>query len=240
MGTDSGKLKLNLAGRGKMGRAVEKALLLRGHTLVPLEEAELCIDFSRSETVLENVKKCAALGKGCVIGTTGWEKERDSVFAAAEKGGIGLLYSANFSIGIALFKELLSQAAELLAEYDVGGIEAHHNEKADIPSGTAREIGELLLKTRKDKERVLFGNSAPSDPKKEIHFPSLRCGGLFGTHTLHFDGEHDSITLSHSAKGREGFAEGAVDAAEWLKGKTGIYTLEDMLRDSLHRSRHSL
>lgn len=154
-----------------------------------------------------------------MIGTTGWEKDLDSVQQHVEKAKIGLLFSPNFSFGVQIFYKIIAEAAALLAsreEYDVGLIEQHHQQKRDHPSGTAKQLAAIL------QEKGMRN-------KRDLSIASLRCGTIPGTHTVLFDSAVDTITLTHQAHNREGFAAGAVLAAEWLQGKRGFFTLDDML-----------
>lgn len=145
------------------------------------------------------------------MGTTGWYDRLDEMKALVDKYQIGFLYSPNFSLGVHLFLQVVEEAAKrylAYSEYSVGGIELHHSEKKDAPSGTAKAIMEII--------------------DKPCEFVSVRLGAIPGTHTVIFDSKADQITLQHEARSRESFAIGAVKAAEWLHGKKGFYTLEDM------------
>lgn len=204
-------LKIALIGYGKMGRMVEAIALERGHRIVPLEEAFVCIDFTRPEAALPNVQKLAPLGKNIVMGTTGWYEQLPEVEKLVKQHAIGFLYAPNFSLGVQLFLQVVAEAAKRYLsheEYSVGGYELHHAAKKDAPSGTAKAL----------MERV----------GRPMEFAAIRCGSIPGTHTLIFDSKADTITLQHEARSREGFALGAVKAAEWLTGKKGFYTMEDM------------
>ena len=237
-------LKLALFGFGKMGKMVEQKASSRGHSVgaivdrssrtspQKLAACDVVIDFTAPEAVLENVKRAAGLKKSIVIGTTGWQEHLPEVKSIAEREQIGVLFSPNFSIGVHLFFKLVEEASRLLSAiegYDVAGVELHHHQKADSPSGTARALAEIILSQWKSKKSTCYGNPKGKIPEDALHFASMRAGFFAGTHTLYFDSAHDTITLTHEAKGREGFAHGAVLAAEWLFGKTGFYTLEDTL-----------
>lgn len=239
-------MKIALIGYGKMGKMVELAALSKGHAIISkidpqchhkniskesLLDADVCIDFTEPAGVLDNIKCASALGKNIVMGTTGWYDHIDEVKRIVDKAGTGFLYSPNFSLGVALFLEIIAQAAALIGPfdgYDIGGVEIHHSQKADSPSGTAKAIAKRLLANLPRKKEVVFGQ-----PKKansdEIHFTSMRYGSAPGTHSITFDSHADSITLTHTARNREGFAEGAVKAAEWLKDRKGFFTLDEML-----------
>ncbi|CDR35117.1 4-hydroxy-tetrahydrodipicolinate reductase [Criblamydia sequanensis] len=240
-------LKVALVGYGKMGKEIEsiacknnveiKAKLdLRTMSPLEIEKAvsfvDICIDFTRPESVLNNIKILSHLKKNVVIGTTGFEKHLPEVKNLAQKNEIGILYSPNFSIGVLLFIEIIKKAATLFSpfsEYDVSGFEAHHKDKIDMPSGTAKHIGDTLLNAINRKTKVVYQKDTLQDPKAEISFSSLRSGAIPGTHTVLFDSFADTITLTHSARNRSGFASGALFAAHWLKGKKGFFTLDDIL-----------
>lgn len=241
-------MKIALIGYGKMGKMVEASALASGHEVISIigphcqrtgiseasvVDADICIDFSHPEHALNNIMSMAALRKNIVMGTTGWYDHLDKVKTVVERSGIGFLYSPNFSLGISLFLELISKAAALVAshgEYDVGGFEIHHSEKADSPSGTAISIARKLIANMPNKKEVIYDRPNRTMKPEEIHFSSCRLGSATGTHSVIFDSLMDSITLTHSAKSRQGFADGAVKAAEWLYQKKGFYTLEDMLQ----------
>lgn len=213
---NTGKLKLALIGYGKMGQRVEKIAEERGHALTSIEEASICIDFTHPDAVLDNIHRLAAQKKSLVIGTTGWYDSLPQVKAWVEKYQIGLLYSPNFSIGIKLFMEVVEEAARRYLSrpgYEVAGLELHHSQKKDSPSGTA-----LSIQKRIEQQA---GRTVP--------FSAVRCGSIPGTHSVFFDSPVDQITLTHEARSRDGFALGAVQGAEWLNGKTGLFTMEDFI-----------
>lgn len=239
-------MKIALIGYGKMGKMVESAALSKSYTIVSkidshqqsiskesLANADICIDFSHPNCVVNNVKSIAALKKNIVMGTTGWYDHLDLVKEIVNNADIGFLYSPNFSLGVSLFLEIVAQAAALMApfeSYDVGGFEIHHNQKADSPSGTAKAIAKRLLANLPRKKEVIYGQPNQQIHPDTIHFSSTRFGSVPGTHSVAFDSNSDSITLTHTARNREGFANGAIRAAEWLVGKKGFYTNEDILK----------
>jgi len=220
-------MKIALLGYGKMGKCIER---LADHPIVcrissdqkgweKVPEADLCIDFSHPHAVLGNLKKCSSLQKNLVIGTTGWERDLENAKKIIEEYGIGALYAPNFSLGMYLFMQLLqysAQAIQPFKEYDVGGLEMHHKHKKDAPSGSALEISKRL-------KEIL---------SQDIPFTSLRLGSILGKHTVLFDSSFDTITLSHEAKNRDGFALGALQAAEWLLGKKGFFSLNDFIQEA--------
>lgn len=214
-----------------MGRMIEQAALSKGHTIVArvnspdwdpeaLKQADAIIEFTAPGSAYENIRKLVKLKKPLVIGTTGWYERLESVRALVAEEGIGLLYGSNFSLGVHLYRQILGRAGEIMnrfAAYQVAGVDYHHQEKRDTPSGTALEIAKTL------KEHM---------PRlQEVPFSSVRCGSIPGTHTVFFDSPCDTITITHAARSREGFAEGALLAAAWLLPKKGLYTFSDCIQD---------
>jgi len=224
-------MKIALLGYGKMGKLIDQLAAQKNHEIVarvdsknPLPKgtshADVWIDFSRPECALQNIHLALKHKKPLVMGTTGWYDQLPQIKELIEKSGIGFLYTSNFSIGANLFYEIVAQAASLFDPhliYDVAMSELHHNQKLDSPSGTARSIAQCII------------DNMPR--KKKLDIASVRCGRIPGTHTVYFDSAEDTITLSHEARNREGFANGALAAAEWLQDKKGFYTLHDMLHE---------
>lgn len=220
-------MKIALIGYGKMGKMIHSIAEARGHTITAIvdskssldivADAEVCIDFSAPDAVLENIKTLAPLKKNIVMGTTGWSEHLPEIHQIIKKSEIGFLHSPNFSIGVALFIKTLEHTAKMMSsfnQYEVGGIEIHHSKKLDAPSGTAKAIEDKLNQ---------FHQLCP------ISFSSVRVGDVPGTHSVIYDSPVDTITLTHTARNRQGFAEGAVFAAEWLVEKKGIFTLDDLI-----------
>jgi 4-hydroxy-tetrahydrodipicolinate reductase len=251
--TSLSALKIALIGYGKMGRAIEEIaqgrnieIVAKIDSLTPFKDitlthkyqADIFIDFSHPQAVLEHVKQSAYLGKNLVVGTTGWYEHLPQVKKIVESSDIGLIYSPNFSIGVNLFFKIVEESARLVAsfeEYDIAGIEKHHRVKLDIPSGTALALGDILTKNIPRKEKVIFGDKKIKDPLKEIAFPSIRSGSFPGTHEIYFDSDEDTISLSIASRNRLGFAKGAILAAEWIRNKKGFFTLDDMLKAFLEK-----
>lgn len=223
-------MKIALIGYGKMGRLIEQLALGMGHEIVgrftsapwdmpALQQADVCIEFTEPKSVLHNIKKLIECGKSIVVGTTGWHHQIDEVQKLLNGSQSGLLYSSNFSLGMNLFYEVLNQASKLFnlfPEYDVAGIEYHHKQKKDSPSGSAVNLS------------CLIEQNMPS--VEPLSFSSVRCGTISGIHSILFDSPFDTITFTHEAKSREGFARGAIQAAEWLQGKRGLYTFDDCIK----------
>ncbi|MFP4535671.1 MAG: 4-hydroxy-tetrahydrodipicolinate reductase [Spirochaetaceae bacterium] len=249
-------MKVVLVGYGRMGHEVADALRRRGHELLasvdpkhpeathrsvveaPIAEAEAVIEFSLAEAVAENARLYAEAGVPAVVGTTGWAKQEGDVRAAVESGGIGYLTGANFSIGANLFMILAEEAGRLingLEEYDPILCEYHHAGKADSPSGTALRTAEGILRTVDRKKRIQTESLHRKVEPEELHVASVRGGSIPGTHTLTLDSAADSIEITHRARGRSGFADGAVRGAEWIRGKKGFFTVDEFLQELMNR-----
>jgi 4-hydroxy-tetrahydrodipicolinate reductase len=220
-------MKLAIIGYGKMGKMVESLAPEYGftvHARVDIGDnfakaagADVAIEFTAPSEVSKNVEALAALGIPMVIGTTGWADQMDRVRAAVEKHNTGLVWSPNFSIGVNVFFRLVRDAAKLLEnepQYGAWAWEIHHNTKKDAPSGTLLKLVE---------EMKTAGYSHPVDVS------SNRAGSHPGTHEIGFDSGADTITLRHAARSREGFARGALKAAQWLPSHRGVFKFEDVL-----------
>jgi len=226
--------KLALLGYGKMGKAIaalapqrgfEVRLVMdvdvnaegQGITRENFAGVDVCIDFTTPDAVVENTRRVAALGVNMVVGTTGWHGQLEEVQKVIDSAGVGMVYAPNFSIGVNLFYRLVRAASEIFAPfamYDPYVVEAHHKFKIDAPSGTALEI----------KRRI-----QPAFGSREVPVTSVRAGYIPGTHELGFDSEADTIVLQHTARGRQGFAEGALLAARWVVGKKGLFSFAEVL-----------
>jgi 4-hydroxy-tetrahydrodipicolinate reductase len=227
-------MKIAIVGYGKMGRMIEKAAEARGiEVALKLDEfnnakfegitaenfagIDVAIDFSIPSAAVENILRIAALGVNLVVGTTGWQDHMSHVKSVVAGRGIGLVWSPNYSVGVNAFFRIVTEAAKLLEtepEYEAWAWEIHHGGKKDAPSGT-------LLKVIDDMKKAGFA--------RPIDVGSNRAGSIAGTHEIGFDSPADTITLRHTARSREGFALGAVKAAEWIKGKQGFYEFSDIL-----------
>lgn len=246
-------MKLALVGYGRMGHAVERVAQARGYdiglrltsennpagagiTAAAMAGIDVAIEFSTPAAAPDNIRRCAEIGVDVVSGTTGWYAELESVKAAVESAGTGLLYAPNFSIGTQIFFRLARAAARLAEgreEYDAFILEAHHRHKADHPSGTARRLAQIVLDELSRKLRWELGpGEGPVDPET-LQVAAIRAGEIPGTHSLNLEGPADRIEVRHEARSRDGFAHGAVAAAEWLPGKRGCFTLDDMLKEAL-------
>ena len=245
-------MNIALSGYGRMGRLIEKLSIERGHTVTAvidplspsagykelsedsLSDADVVIEFSIPSAAVGNIRKIAEAGKNIVVGTTGWYSEMDTVRDITESSGIGLIWSGNFSTGVNLFFKIVrysSSLFNLFAEYDPFIHEYHHNQKADSPSGTASMLGTIVLEEIDRKKRIVTKSLKRKIEPEELHVSSTRGGSIPGTHILSFDSPVDTIELKHTARGREGFASGAVAAAQWIKNKKGFFSIDDMMKD---------
>lgn len=243
-------LKIALVGYGKMGKAVEAIALQRGHNIVKIDPVaqgsdfkeinkeslsgiDVCIDFTAPSVVFDNVKKVVSLKKNLVIGTTGWYDKMDEMKSITN--GIGCLWSGNFSIGMNVFFHSVKETAKVmnnLPEYDAAVYEIHHNQKKDSPGGSAQIIGKIILDNMPRKKKIVSDRFAERKPNPdELHVASVRCGSVPGTHTVLFDCPVDTVELKHVARGREGFAFGAILAAEFINGKKGFYCIDDLMKE---------
>lgn len=242
-------MNIVLLGYGKMGQLIEKFALKRGHevTLIvdennreniraeDLRDADVAIDFSTPHAALSNIALCFEADLPIVVGTTGWYEHLEEVEETCLDNNQSLLYGSNFSIGVNLFfhvNRLLAKAIAPYKQYDVQVEEIHHIHKLDAPSGTAITIAEGIIDNNESKARwvnELVGNTEETIPKKdELLIESLRIEEVPGTHTVLYSSEVDQIEFKHTAHNREGFALGAVVAAEWLNGKKGFYQVTDI------------
>jgi len=237
-------MKIGILGYGRMGHEVESVANNLGHSVAaifdidqPFDDSsdingsEVLIDFTLADTVLNNLKTAAYFGLPVVEGTTGWLDFFDSI---KDIKNLTMIFSPNFSIGVYQYTKIVEYAAKLMGpldSYDCYLHEWHHTGKADSPSGTAKKISEILLKNLPHKEKAFIDTSHGVIDKKALHVTSTRVGRVPGTHEIGFDSLYDSILLKHQAHGREGFAYGAVRAAEWLIGKKGIFTMDDFMND---------
>jgi 4-hydroxy-tetrahydrodipicolinate reductase len=234
-------MKIALIGYGKMGREVEAAAKAQHETIAcvfdsrnrvtpqALHDVDVCIEFSTPQSAVSNILVAIAAGKDVVVGTTGWQHELPDLGHRLQNSG--LLHASNFSLGMNIFQRIVARAAELMqnaGDYDPFIHEAHHRQKADSPSGSAITLAGILLarlerKTQTASETV-HGRIDPAS----LQISSTRAGHITGTHTVGFDSEADLIELRHVAKNRRGYALGALVAARWLRGRKGIYTMEDV------------
>lgn len=236
-------MRISLIGYGKMGKAIEKIALERGHEIsfrisrtniadlskINSTNTDVAIEFTQPGAAVGNIRHCLQNGVSVVCGTTGWLEKWEEIRSECTASGGTLLYASNFSLGVNIFFELNKFLARMMSEfpyYKASIEEIHHTQKLDAPSGTAITLA-------KD---IIMQNSNYSGWEKEkterddiIPVKSLRLDPAPGTHTVSYDFDIDTIEIRHTAHSRTGFAGGAVQAAEWLQGRKGIFTMQDML-----------
>jgi 4-hydroxy-tetrahydrodipicolinate reductase len=230
-------MKIALLGYGKMGKVIERIALERGHEIIlkkdefntydGLSTADVAIDFSVPTAAVDNISNCFHANVPVVSGTTGWLEHFDEMVALCNEKQGGFISSSNFSLGVNIFFELNEYLAKIMSQFDSYKVtmeEIHHTQKLDAPSGTAISLAKGVI------ENSNYANWTLDEAKNnEIHIEAKRIGDVPGTHTVTYDSIVDSIELKHTAHNREGFALGAVIAAEWLAGKKGIYSMKDVL-----------
>ncbi|MDR1576270.1 MAG: 4-hydroxy-tetrahydrodipicolinate reductase [Treponema sp.] len=255
-------MNIAIIGYGKMGKMIEQIARRNGHTIAAivdpaapapaqarihktiaeaehLETADAAIEFTRPGEAAANIKALAEKQIPTVTGTTGWYGQLDEITKAVEAAGSALIWSANFSMGVNLFYRVAWYASTLMnafPEFDAGGFETHHNQKLDSPSGTAKTLVAGVLSRLERKRAAVWETLNRRPDPGELHFPSLRIGSAPGKHSLFFDSPADTIEISHTARSREGFASGALKAAQWLAGppaRRGVFTIDEMLKDIL-------
>jgi 4-hydroxy-tetrahydrodipicolinate reductase len=230
-------MKLALIGYGAMGQLVARLASEQGHQVVltldiadasrgvedlanALRGCDVAIDFSVADTVLKNAEACVRAGVPIVVGTTGWQSQVDDVQRMVTEHGGALIYGANFAVGVQVFYRIAARAAELfrgLDWYDGFIEEAHHKRKRDAPSGTALQLRKIVT----------------DGLNRDVPVTSTRAGFIPGTHRLGFDSAADQITLTHTARSREGFAAGALVAAAWIIGRKGVYEFSEVFEEIL-------
>ncbi|QOG03907.1 4-hydroxy-tetrahydrodipicolinate reductase [Flavobacterium sp. MDT1-60] len=230
-------MRIALLGYGKMGKVIERIALERGHEIVlkkdetntfeGLSTADVAIDFSVPTAAVDNISNCFHANVPVVSGTTGWLEHFDEMVALCNEKQGGFISSSNFSLGVNIFFELNEYLAKIMSQFDSYKVtmeEIHHTQKLDAPSGTAISLAKGVI------ENSNYANWTLDEANtNEIHIEAKRIGDVPGTHTVTYNSIVDSIELKHTAHNREGFALGAVIAAEWLAGKKGIYSMKDVL-----------
>jgi 4-hydroxy-tetrahydrodipicolinate reductase len=236
-------MKIALIGYGKMGRAIEEIAVERGHEIVlkvnidnledntieNLRKADVGIEFSGPESAFENLTKCLDAGLPVVSGSTGWLSRLDSIKQKCKEVNGSFLYASNYSIGVNIFFAVNERLAELMSahpQYDVTIKEIHHTQKLDAPSGTAISLADQVLAYSESKEQW---KNQPSANSSDLYIESQRIDPAPGTHHVKYESSVDTIEIIHTAHNRQGFASGAVLAAEYIAGRKGIFTMKDVL-----------
>jgi len=243
-------MKIAIIGYGQMGKLLERLALAQGWEVTSIidptlgneisEEtignADVCLDFTLPTAVMDNARKIAALKKNLVIGTTGWQEHLLEMAQLAKANKVGIIYGSNFSIGMNTFFLLVEKASKLmnqLPQYDTFGYEMHHNNKQDSPSGTAKSLAKIVTDNLDRKSESQFEKLDRKIRAEEFHLASIRSGNIPGTHLIGFDSTADTIELKHTARNREGFAQGALQAAAWVNNKTGLYDFQEIFFEIL-------
>ncbi|MEZ7514182.1 4-hydroxy-tetrahydrodipicolinate reductase [Flavobacterium frigidarium] len=230
-------MKIALLGYGKMGQVIERIAIERGHEIVlkkdqdndysGLENADVAIDFSVPSAAVENISNCFKTNVPVISGTTGWLEHYDEMVKLCTETNGAFISSSNFSLGVNIFFEINAYLAKMMAKldsYKVTMEEIHHTQKLDAPSGTAISLAKGIIENSSYTDWTLENPS-----EKQIKIDTKRIGTVPGTHTVDYSSEVDSIEIKHTANNREGFALGAVIAAEWIIGKHGIFDMKDVL-----------
>jgi 4-hydroxy-tetrahydrodipicolinate reductase len=230
-------MKIALLGYGKMGQVIERIAIERGHEIILKKEehnsfdglanADVAIDFSVPAAAVLNISNCLNNNVPVISGTTGWLEQYNNMVELCTKNKGAFISSSNFSLGVNIFFEINEYLAKMMSKlnsYSVHMEEIHHTQKLDAPSGTAISLAKGIIENSSYTEWTL------NDPNaKQIHIEAKRIGSVPGTHTVNYNSTVDSIEIKHTAHNREGFALGAVIAAEWIIGKQGVFSMKDVL-----------
>jgi 4-hydroxy-tetrahydrodipicolinate reductase len=238
-------MKIALIGYGKMGQAIEKIALERGHEIsiivtsqnpiehVDFSSTDVAIEFTKPELATKHIIHCMNSSVPVVVGTTAWHEELETIKAICEDKNGSLLYASNFSLGVNIFFEINKRLAELLSdhpEYKAEIEEIHHLQKLDAPSGTAIEIAKGIVSYNQNYNDWKTGlNARPEVNDDELPIIAKREPNVPGTHTVNYVSEIDTLSMTHQAHNRKGFALGAVIAAEWVVTKKGVFTMSNIL-----------
>lgn len=230
-------MKIALLGYGKMGKTIERLAQERGHEIVfritedvekfDLRQADVAIDFSVPDAAFDNITTCFQKQVPVISGTTGWLKKYPEAVELCEKNDAAFIYASNFSLGVNLFFELNKKLAAMMSkfpQYNISLEEIHHTQKLDAPSGTAITLAEQIIENT-TKTGWKLGEAS----EEEIPITAKRIENVPGTHTINYDSPVDTIKIEHIAHSRDGFALGAIIAAEWLQHKKGVFTMKDVL-----------
>ncbi len=240
-------MKIGLAGYGKMGRAIEEIAIERGHEILfksnsvfplnqrDIDSVDVVIEFTKPDLAVQHIEMVLGAQKPIIVGTTGWNEQIHKVENLVSLNSGSLLYASNFSIGVNLFFELNEKLARLMnhrSHYKASINEVHHTQKVDAPSGTAITLANQILENNETYfSWVCEEGTEPHTTQGQLGVVAHRIPDVPGTHTVTYDSDIDSISITHQAHNRKGFALGAVLAAEWIVDKKGIHTIKDMLKD---------
>lgn len=239
-------MNIALIGYGKMGKIIEEIAISRGHSIVaksnsqsPIElidfsKVDVAIEFTAPHFAVNHIKHCIKNNTPVIVGTTAWNNELDNVKEIVHQKGGSLLYASNFSIGVNIFFDINRRLAQLMegkSEYAASVQEIHHKQKVDAPSGTAVSIANDMLLENEDYSSWIHNEDTPPDVQNgQVAVTSFREDGVPGTHIVDYRSEIDTIEIKHIAHNRKGFGLGAVIAAEWIIGKKGVFTMQDVIK----------
>ncbi len=239
-------MKIGLIGYGKMGKAIEEIAMSRGHEIVfrsnsslPIDSemlalADVAIEFTKPSLAVEHIEKALNANTPIVVGTTGWNSKLTEVTELVNRNNGTLLHASNFSIGVNILFEINARLANLISdypEYQASIEEIHHLQKLDAPSGTAITLADGILENNNSYTSWICGvGEEPHVTSDQLGVTAHRLPDVPGTHTIKYVSEIDTITISHEAHSRKGFALGAVVAAEWIFNKQGVFTMKDVLK----------
>jgi 4-hydroxy-tetrahydrodipicolinate reductase len=230
-------MKIAILGYGRMGKEIEKIAISRGHEVlikkdiedaIDITLADVAIEFSVPNSAFNNISNCIKNNVPVISGTTGWLDKYEDVVALCKKEKGGFIYASNFSLGVNIFFELNKQLAKMmrnLEDYNISMEEVHHTKKLDAPSGTAITIAAGIIENSSKENWTLDKNTS----EENIPIVAKRIPDVPGTHTVLYASEVDAIQIKHTAHSRKGFALGAIVAAEWMLGKTGVFSMKDVL-----------
>ena len=239
-------MKIALIGYGKMGKAIEKLALAKGHQITAIvdsqnsientnfDDVDVAIEFTRPELAVKHMNFCLEIGLPIVVGTTAWQNELKIITENVSKYNGALVHASNFSIGVNLFFEMNKQLAKIMEAhpaYKLEMTEIHHTQKLDKPSGTAVTLAEEIIEQNTNYKNWRLAESNELENGNEFFIHTLREENVPGTHLVNYSSPIDSIQIQHIAHTRDGFALGAILAAEWIKNKKGIFTMKDVLQN---------
>lgn len=235
-------MRVGLVGYGKMGQAIESILIDRGHEISKIitidnpeaikeinsENTDVVIEFTTPQSAFANIMSCLKHSVPVVSGSTGWLDHYNEVVEYSQSYQVGFFYASNYSLGVNIFFKLNEQLAKMMngREYNSAMVEIHHTQKVDAPSGTAITLAEGLIENNKNKTTWV---NQPTNRPEELEILSERVDNVPGTHDITYTSEVDTIKISHVAHSRQGFAQGAVLAAEYMIGKSGVHSMKDLL-----------
>lgn len=239
-------MSIAIVGYGRMGQEIEATANEQGVKIDAIFDVKnpltdltnysfsTAIEFTHPDAVLQNIKILAENGRNIILGTTGWYDKTNEVKAIVQQNNIGLVWGANFSIGVNIFFEMIKNSSSIFnafEDYDVMVHEMHHKNKVDSPSGTALKIAGTIVNQIHRKDKIVSDKIEGKIEENALHVSSTRGGEIFGRHSVYFDSATDEIMISHNAKNRKGFAKGAVLASKWVFNRKGFFEFSEVIED---------